>query len=116
METRLEFYLEHGINPEYREKRRRILDGTGKINEDDLIRLVDKFMSKINLVVNVEYQAMRRHSKSYELIPFKDYSQHGECARVYQYFDNRKIIIDYLTDKVFRLVEKTALKGKNNSH
>lgn len=111
--ARLEFYLEHGINPEYREKCRRILDGTDKINEDGLIRLADKLTPKINLVVNVEYQTMRRHSKSYELIPFKDYSQHGECARVYQYFDNRKVIIDYLTDKVFRLVEKTGDEKKS---
>ena len=90
------------------EKVSRILDGTVQVNEDDLIKLADELTPKINLVVNVEYQTMRRHSKSYELIPFKDYSQFGECARVYQYFDNRKIIIDYLTNKVFRMVEKTG--------
>lgn len=111
--ARLEFYKEHGRNPEMLAKVSRILDGTIQINEDDLIKLADELTPKINLVVNVEYQTMRRHSKSYELIPFKDYSQFGECARVYQYFDNRKIIIDYLTDKVFRMVEKTGDEKKS---
>ncbi len=106
--ARLEFYKEHGTDPVNLEKVSRILDGTVQVNEDDLIKLADELTPKINLVVNVEYQTMRRHSKSYELIPFKDYSQFGECARVYQYFDNRKIIIDYLTNKVFRMVEKTG--------
>ncbi len=111
--ARLEFYKEHGTNPEMVVKVSRILDGTDRINEDDLIKLADKLTPKINLIVNVEYQTMRRHSKSYELIPFKDYSQFGECARVYQYFDNRKIIIDYLTDRVFRMVEKTGDEKKS---
>lgn len=111
--ARLEFYKEHGRDPENLVKVCRILDGTLQINEDDLIKLADELTPKINLVVNVEYQTMRRHSKSYELIPFKDYSQFGECARVYQYFDNRKIIIDYLTDKVFRMVEKTGDEKKS---
>lgn len=111
--ARLEFYREHGMSSEYLAKVGRILDGTEQISEDELIKLADKLTPKINLIVNVEYQTMRRHSKSYELIPFRDYSKHGECARVYQYFDNRKIIIDYLTDKVFRMVEKSGNEQKS---
>lgn len=110
--ARLEFYREHGTDLEYLAKVGRILDGTEQIGEDELIKLADKLTPKINLIVNVEYQTMRRHSKSYELIPFRNYSKHGECARVYQYFDNRKIIIDYLTDKVFRMVEKSGNEQK----
>ncbi len=110
--ARLEFYLEHGTNPEYLDKASKILSGEETIGEDDLIRLADKLTPKLNLIVNVEYQTMRRHSKSYELIPFKDYSKYGESARLYQYFDNRKIIIDYLTDRVFRMVEKTGDERK----
>lgn len=111
--ARLEFYQEHGTNPEYLDKVNKILSGEETIGEDDLIKLADKLTPKINLIVNVEYQTMRRHSKSYELIPFKDYSKYGESARLYQYFDNRKIIIDYLTDRVFRMVEKTGDERKS---
>lgn len=110
--ARLEFYAEHGTDSEYLEKIHKILNGNITISEDELIKLADKLTPKINLIVNVEYQTMRRHSKSYTLIPFKDYSNHGETARVYQYFDNWKLIIDYLTDKVFRMVEKTGNERK----
>lgn len=111
--ARLEFYKEHGRDPERVAYVSKILSGELTIEEDALIRLADELTPKINLVVNVEYQTMRRHSKSYELIPFKDYSVYNECARVYQYFDNRKLIIDYLTDKVFRMVEKTGDEKKS---
>lgn len=111
--ARLEFYKEHGRDPERVAYVSKILNGELTIEEDALIRLADELTPKINLVVNVEYQTMRRHSKSYELIPFKDYSVYNECARVYQYFDNRKLIIDYLTDKVFRMVEKTGDEKKS---
>lgn len=111
--ARLEFYKEHGADPERIAYVSKILNGELTIDEDALINLADELTPKINLVVNVEYQTMRRHTKSYELIPFKNYSQYGECARVYQYFDNRKLIIDYLTDKVFRMVEKNGDEKKS---
>lgn len=88
---------------------RQILDGTLTIEEDALIRLADKLTPKLNYVVNVEYQTMRRHSKSYDLIPFKDHRNKGECKRIYDYLDNRKLIIDYLTERVFKMVEKTGI-------
>lgn len=111
--ARLEFYREHGTDPEKLAKVGRILDGKETIAEDDLMKLADELTPKTSLIVNVEYQTMRRHSKSYELIPFKDYSKYKEAARLYQYFDNRKIISDYLTDKVFRMVEKTGDEKKS---
>lgn len=111
--ARLEFYREHGTDPIYLDKVDKILSGEETIGEDDLIKLADQLTPKINLIVNVEYQTMRRHSKSYELIPFRDYSKHEEAARLYQYFDNRKIIADYLTNKVFRMVEKTGDERKS---
>nr|DAI63525.1 MAG TPA: hypothetical protein [Inoviridae sp.] len=106
--ARLEFFLEHGQDPYYTNYVRQILDGTLTIEEDALIRLADKLTPKLNYVVNVEYQTMRRHSKSYDLIPFKDHRNKGECKRIYDYLDNRKLIIDYLTERVFKMVEKTG--------
>lgn len=106
--ARLEFYLEHGTDPVMLRKVRRLLEGTETIEEDYLIRLADELTPKLNYVVNVEYQTMRRHSKSYDLVPFKDNSNKGECKRVYDYLDNRKLITDYLTERVFKMVEKTG--------
>lgn len=106
--ARLEFYLEHGSDPYYLQKVRNLLEGEQTIEEDALIKLANELTPRLNYVINVEYQTMRRHSKSYELVPFKDHGNKGECKRIYDYLDNRKIIIDYLTDRVFKMVEKTG--------
>lgn len=102
--ARLEFYRDYGSDPEMLQKVNDILDGTVTIEEQYLIDLADQLTPQLNYIVNVEYQTMRRHSKSYDLVPFKDRSNKGECKRIYDYLDNRKIIIDYLTSKTFRLV------------
>lgn len=106
--ARLEFYAEHGTDSLHTDYCRRILDGRTAIGEDALIRLADMLTPRLNVVINVEYQTMRRHSKSYELVPFKDHSDAGVCARIYDYLDNRKIITEYLTESVFKMVEKTG--------
>ena len=106
--ARLEFYAEYGRDPLYVDMCRDILDGNVTIGEDALIKLAKQLTPELNLVVNVEYQTMRRHSKSYDLIPFKDNGHRGECKRIYDYLDNRALIMDYLTDRAFKLVEKTG--------
>lgn len=110
--ARLEFYLEHGTDPVMLDRVTRILEGSLSIEEDALIKLADSLTPRLNYVINVEYQTMRRHSKSYELLPFKDNSRFGECQRIYDYLDNRKLIIDYLTESVFKMVEKEGDKKK----
>lgn len=110
--ARLEFYAEYGTDEAMLSYVSQILDGTIEIEENRLIKLADELTPRLNYVINVEYQTMRRHSKSYELVPFKDHRNKGECKRVYDYLDNRKIIIDYLTNKVFRMVEKTGDENK----
>jgi len=104
--ARLEFYKNYGSDPYYLDKVDRVLNGSLTLEEDALIKLADELTPRLNYVINVEYQTMRRHSKSYELIPFKDHSDKGECQRIYDYLDNRKIITDYLTESVFKMVEK----------
>lgn len=104
--ARLEFYKNFGSDPYYLDIVNRVLDGKLALEEDALIRLAGQLTPHLNYMINVEYQTMRRHSKSYELIPFKDHSDKGECKRIYEYLDNRKIITDYLTESVFKMVEK----------
>lgn len=112
--ARLEFYRDYGSDPEMLQKVNDILDGTVTIEEQYLIYLADQLTPQLNYIVNVEYQTMRRHSKSYDLVPFKDRSNKGECKRIYDYLDNRKIIIDYLTSKTFRLVNYDPDIKKSN--
>ena len=103
--ARLEFYREHGADPVELEKVNAILNGERTIEENELIKLCDKLTPRLHYVVNVEFQTMRRHSKSYELVPFKDNRDKGEAKRIYDYLDNRKIIQEYLTYNVLRLVK-----------
>ena len=67
------------------------------MSPDALHKLADTLTPKINLIMNVEYQTMRKHTKTYELVPFRDNSSKETAKRIYDYFDNRKIIADYLT-------------------
>lgn len=103
--ARLQFYFEHGADDAMKARCAVILSGEENPSEDALRRLADQLTPKINLVMNVEYQTMRRHTKSYTLFRVRDYEKYGEAARIYQYFDNRKPIVDYLTHYVFRMVD-----------
>lgn len=112
---RLAFYAEFGHDKYYVDKCKRVINKEVDISVDELRRLADLLTPKINLVMNVEYQTMRKHSKSYILIPFFDNSDKLTSQRIYDYLDNRKIICDYLTSKVFRLVEM-HVSGENDSN
>lgn len=103
--ARIKFYSEYGTYEPYREKCFKILNGIYEISENELSKFADMLTPKINLIMNVEYQTMRKHSKSYQLVPFRDNSSKEISKRIYDYFDNRQIIADYLTHSVFRLTD-----------
>lgn len=103
--ARIAFYLEYGQNELSKSICRKLLNGSQTMEEDSLQRFADQLTPKVNLVMNVEYQTMRRHTKSYQLLPLRDNSAKQTAKRIYDYLDNRKLIIDYLTMYVFRLVE-----------
>lgn len=112
---RLQYYAEFGRQKHYVEKCKRILAGEEDISPDSLRRLADLLTPAVNLIMNVEFQTMRKHTKSYQLIPFFDNSDKLTSRRIYDYLDNSKLICDYLTSKVFRLVEPHEA-GVNDSN
>ena len=67
----------------------------------------------VTTIINIEFQLMRKGSKSYDLLPIKDNSSKGSCRRIYDFLDNRRLITDYLTSKTFRLVEKEGDENKS---
>jgi len=103
--ARASFYLEHGSDESAKSVCRSLLSGEQTMEEDTLQKFVDTLTPKVNLIMNVEYQTRRRHSKSYVLLPLRDNKSKLAAKRIYDYLDNRKLIIDYLTNYVFRLVE-----------
>jgi hypothetical protein len=102
--ARINYYLDYGQDPEQLETCRKLINNEITMEEDTLQALADLLTPKVNLVMNIEYQTMRRHTKSYQLVPFKDNSARGSAQRIYDYLDNRKLVADYLTYYVFRLV------------
>ena len=113
--ARLEFYLAYGSSDSCRRQCRVFLeqyDQTCKVT-DAMIRLADELTPKLHLVTNVEYQTMRKGTKSYCLLPVRDNSSRGPAKRVYDYLDNRSLIIRYLTHDILRLVEPSGDTNKS---
>ena len=113
--ARLEYYVEHGKNEQYRQQCKHFIlqyEQSGKVT-DIMNALADKLTPPVTIIVNVEFQLMRKASKSYKILPIKNNTSKAEAKRIYDFLDNRKLIIDYLTDKTFRLVEKTGDSNKS---
>lgn len=111
--ARASFYLEYGQDEHSLGICRRLVNGELTMEEDTLQRFVDSLTPKVNLIMNVEYQTKRRHSKTYQLLPVRDNSAKLTAKRIYDYLDNRKLIMDYLTFYVLRLVEPTGEVNKS---
>lgn len=113
--ARLKFYCEFGGNEFYRDYAREfVFKNDMQLNVTDEIRKLANYLTpKINYVVNVEFQTMRKASKSFPLVPFKDNSDKGVCKRIYDYFDNHYLIANYLTKNIFRLVEPSGDSNKS---
>lgn len=111
--ARLKYYSEYGSDQELRKQCRDVVEEKVTMSSDMLHTVADTLTPKINLVMNVEYQTMRKHSKSYQLVPFRDNSAKETSQRIYDYLDNRKIIADYLTYYVFRLVKPDGDMNKS---
>ena len=113
--ARISYYAEYGRDKQLLDKCKQIINGDLQLSADELLKFADQIVPRVNLVMNVEYQTMRKHTKSYELIPFFDNGDKLTSKRIYDYLDNRKLICDYLTSKVFRLVEPYE-PGVNDSN
>lgn len=112
---RLQFYYEFGSDPNLKLKCSDILEGRVSASSQTIKNLADSLTPKVNLIMNVEYQVMRKHSKSYVLLPRFDNSSKGYSKRIYDFFDNRVLINDYLTSRVFRLVDNEDSVDSNKS-
>ena len=103
--ARLKYYSEYGTDQKLQKQCRAVVEGQVTMSPDMLHKLADALTPKVNLIMNVEYQTMRKHSKTYQLVPFRDNSSKLTAQRIYDYLDNRKMIADKLTQYVFRMVK-----------
>lgn len=104
--ARLEWALENDDSiPEMsRQRMQQLLDaaGAGKPDHAAIEELADKYTPKLTKIMNVEYQVMRKMSKSFVLPELN--KDAGVVSRVYDYLDARRGIAEYLTRVTLRLV------------
>ena len=102
--ARLKFYSEYGTDSNMRKWCKDRVEGIYTISPNKLNKVANTLTPKITLITNVEFQTMRRMSKSFPLLPLRDNSMYDAAQRVYDYIDNRPLITDYLTNSTLRLV------------
>lgn len=113
--ARMLFYLEFGSDSAFKKSCTAYIhqyDASNKVT-DAMLDFADFITPKIHLITNVEYQTMRKGTKSYCLLPVADNSIKGAASRVYDYLDNRQLVIGYLTHDIFRLVEPSGDVNKS---
>lgn len=112
---RLQFYSEHGSNEHYKKMCMDAVESyfsKGFCNWDYVGKLADKLTPKITTIMNIEFQVMRKMSRSFCLIDL--HPSHKVDHRINMFFDNHELITDYLLTSVLRLVDRsTALKKCN---
>jgi hypothetical protein len=107
--ARLKFYYDYGSDENEKIYIKQILDEVIKPSIDDIKDLANRLTPKVNLIINVEYQTMRKFSKSVQLIDFPNLKIDKEYKRrVFNYLNNSAAICDYLTHTTVRLVKTSA--------
>lgn len=110
--ARLEFAMEHDdALPEQVCRQMKELVDVVQYNYPAIAKLADTYTPKLTKILNVEYQVMRRMSKSFVLLELKEDS--GVAKRVYDFLDNRRMITKYLTHDTLRLVNRKTDSNKS---
>ncbi|MDE7089938.1 MAG: hypothetical protein K2O54_07445 [Prevotella sp.] len=86
---------------------RQLIDPSQRSYQWDLIvKFANQYTPAITKVYNVEFQCMRKFTKTFQLWKFRD--NIGILKRIYDLFDNRQSITEYLTRAEFRLVDPSS--------
>lgn len=123
---RLKFYAEYGTNVLYRKQCEdfiRFWNDNRKIN-DAMLLLADLLTPRVHSVINVEFQTMRKMSKTFDLKEWQVKTEVGdgdpmnglclpECKALFVYLQNLSLIRQYLTHDVLRLVKKSGDSNKS---
>lgn len=112
--ARLKFYYEYGQDQAIKNRIAGILNeqnGTGINKYDDLKKFADKLTPNPNLIINFEYQTMRKFYSSIDFINFRN--RQGVCKDLLIELDSRRLILDYLTNDTLRFVRKNTDTNKS---
>lgn len=111
--ARLKFYSEYGSDDYFIRMCNKYLNNDVSYNYDEIAMLANKLTPRVTSIMNVEFQTMRRGTKSYVLHDFRKVYPDPLTERVDMYFDNWEPIIEYLTFSTLRLtIPENDDKGK----
>lgn len=98
--ARLLYYLEHGTNQHLKDEINLILSNVNT-QYDDIKYFADRYMPKVTLIINIEFQTKRKfyyNSNMINMLPIKVNHNIPELNPVFQILDNKKVILDYITE------------------
>lgn len=103
---RIKYYLEFGKDRSIKFTCKQILEGKIKMKYDDIKQFADMITPPVTLIINVEYQTMRKFSQSI-VLPDSIYNnkKYGNRSRLYDIVDNYRSIANYLVNHSVRLVQ-----------
>lgn len=113
---RLQFYYDYGTDEDYKKQCLVYLKSyfkEGSVNRDSVANLADILTPRITIIMNNEFQVMRKMSKTFCLIEHPKNEKLGLSKRIYDVLDNTAMITDYLTHYTLRLVEPNSDKNKS---
>lgn len=115
--ARLKFALENDDTlPEMSRRRMQQLLHAAEAGKPDyaaIESLADQFTPKLTKILNVEFQVMRKMTKTF-ILPEKN-KDSGVVSRIYDFLDARPAITEYLTRKTLRLVRPGADGNKSRA-
>lgn len=112
--ARLEFYTEYGADEQLKMQCMDILNGDVQLKYDALHGFADMLTPKLTLVMNVEYQTMRKFTATLDLeVSEHNIRRFGGCARLFEILDAWKAITNVLTGSVLRFVEPQGDENKS---
>lgn len=106
--ARMQFYIDHGKDQDLRKQFTRILE-EDTMSAQDIKEKLSGIVPEVTLVLNYEFQVMRKFLSTIDLKPFA--SNRGSYE-IYLTLELRKPITDYLTSNTLRFVEKTGDERK----
>lgn len=97
----IDYYVRFGNDKKLIEKFKSFLDGSVETNRKYLSKILKGILPKPNIVINIEFQTMRKFYKSsdneIEQLAFKTETSENALVRLFQIIDNRKMFLDYLS-------------------
>jgi len=114
--ARLEFYIEYGNNPKFKDDAKYLLKGYDSIS---IKKLADKLTPKLTIICNIEIQTKRKFystmDNSFSLLKTVT-CKYNELIKIFKILDNKDLLHNYITNYVIRFVDRDTHTRKKNCY